>query len=128
MSIAKQVLIFIIRIYQLTVSPILTAALGPSGHCRFTPSCSEYARQAIRLHGAMRGSLLAAWRLCRCHPWGKSGEDWPPQPGRAGTPCAPHRKAGSVTYAAPLELKSILFSNYNDAAPSGAKSAHCHGS
>jgi putative membrane protein insertion efficiency factor len=69
---------FIIRVYQWTLSPVLTAALGPAGCCRFTPSCSEYAREAIRIHGAARGGLLAGRRLCRCHPWGDFGEDFPP--------------------------------------------------
>jgi hypothetical protein len=81
MNIAQQGLIFIIRVYQFTLSPVLAAALGPSGRCRFTPSCSQYAREAIRLHGVMRGGLLAGRRLCRCHPWGDFGEDLPPPPG-----------------------------------------------
>jgi hypothetical protein len=81
MNIAQQGLIFIIRVYQFTLSPVLAAALGPSGRCRFTPSCSEYARQAIRLHGVMRGGFLAGRRLCRCHPWGDSGKDLPPPAG-----------------------------------------------
>jgi uncharacterized protein len=82
MNIAQKGLILIIRIYQFTLSPLLAVALGPSGHCRFTPSCSQYAREAIRLHGAMRGGFLAGRRLCRCHPWGDFGEDFPPPPGR----------------------------------------------
>jgi hypothetical protein len=82
MNIAQQGLIFIIRVYQFTLSPVLAAALGPSGRCRFTPSCSQYAREAIRLHGVMRGGWLAGRRLCRCHPWGDFGEDLPPPAGR----------------------------------------------
>ncbi len=87
MNIAQKGLIFIIRIYQLTLSPVLTAALGPSARCRFTPSCSQYAREVVGLHGAVRGGCLAAGRLCRCHPWGDFGEDLPP-PVRAHLP--PH--------------------------------------
>ena len=49
MNIAQKGLVFIIRIYQLTLSPLLAAAFGASGHCRFTPSCSQYAREAVRL-------------------------------------------------------------------------------
>jgi hypothetical protein len=81
MNVARQVLIFIIRIYQMTISPVLVAFFGPSGCCRFTPSCSSYALEAVRAHGAVRGGYLAARRLCRCHPWGPHGEDYPPPAG-----------------------------------------------
>ncbi|HEX5485483.1 MULTISPECIES: membrane protein insertion efficiency factor YidD [Limnobacter] len=59
----------LIKAYQLSLSPLLP----PS--CRFYPSCSEYAIQAVRIHGALRGSALAAKRLCRCHPWNEGGYD-----------------------------------------------------
>ena len=65
-----------IRLYQLLVSPLL----GP--RCRYWPSCSEYAEQAIHEHGPARGLLLALRRLLRCHPWGGSGVD--PVPPAAG--------------------------------------------
>jgi putative membrane protein insertion efficiency factor len=52
--------------------------------CRFLPTCSTYAGEALRLHGAARGSWLAAKRLCRCHPWGGQGHDPVPEK-RAGT-------------------------------------------
>ena len=58
-----------IRGYQLFVAPILP----PS--CRFYPSCSHYAAEAIERHGICRGSTLALHRLVRCHPWGGSGYD-----------------------------------------------------
>jgi putative membrane protein insertion efficiency factor len=58
-----------IRTYQLLISP----AFPPS--CRYYPSCSDYAAEAVRRHGPWRGSLLAAQRLLRCHPWGGSGYD-----------------------------------------------------
>jgi putative membrane protein insertion efficiency factor len=61
-----------LRAYKLTVSPLI----GPG--CRFTPTCSEYAAQALIAHGPWRGSWLAARRVCRCHPWGGSGYDPPP--------------------------------------------------
>ena len=54
------------------ISPLLG---GMGGGCRFTPNCSNYAREALRLHGAARGSLLAVRRILRCHPWGGHGED-----------------------------------------------------
>jgi putative membrane protein insertion efficiency factor len=63
-----------VRAYQLLVSPLLP----PS--CRFFPSCSEYAAEAIERHGAVRGTNLALRRLARCHPWGGSGYDPVPQP------------------------------------------------
>jgi putative membrane protein insertion efficiency factor len=68
----------LIRLYQLLVSPLLL----PS--CRYLPSCSEYAADAIAQHGAARGSLLAARRLLRCHPWGGSGYDPVPGPHACG--------------------------------------------
>lgn len=58
-----------IRGYQLTISPVLP----PS--CRFTPSCSQYALEAVRRHGALRGSWLALRRIARCHPWNPGGVD-----------------------------------------------------
>ncbi len=67
-------LTLIVRGYQLVLSPLL----GP--RCRFYPSCSSYAVQAISRHGALRGSWLAARRLLRCHPWNPGGVDHvPPQ-------------------------------------------------
>jgi putative membrane protein insertion efficiency factor len=58
-----------ITAYRYTISPML----GPA--CRFHPSCSEYAQQAIDRHGLARGGWLAARRLCRCHPWHPGGHD-----------------------------------------------------
>jgi len=64
-----KLLIGLIRAYQLTFSPFL------GGACRFEPSCSVYAREAIERHGAWRGSLFALRRLTRCHPFGGHGYD-----------------------------------------------------
>ncbi len=66
------------RVYKLTLSP------WTSGACRFLPTCSEYAAQALVLHGPVRGGFLAARRLCRCHPFGGSGFD--PVPPRRANP------------------------------------------
>jgi uncharacterized protein len=66
----------IIRCYQLLLSPLLP----PS--CRYLPSCSDYAAEAIARHGAGRGLWLAVRRLLRCHPWGGSGYDPVPAPFR----------------------------------------------
>jgi len=65
----KVVLIFFIRGYRLLISPLLP----PS--CRFTPTCSEYAIQAIEKYGALRGLYLGARRLLRCHPFHSGGYD-----------------------------------------------------
>ena len=62
-------LVLPISFYQLAISPLL----GPS--CRFTPTCSEYARQALMKHGPIKGLYLAIWRILRCNPWGGSGYD-----------------------------------------------------
>jgi putative membrane protein insertion efficiency factor len=67
----------LIRFYQLAVAPLLP----PS--CRFAPSCSSYALEAVASHGALKGGVLAAQRICRCHPWGGSGFD-PVPPARPG--------------------------------------------
>jgi hypothetical protein len=64
-----KLLVLPIRFYQVCISPLL----GPS--CRFTPTCSEYARQAILKHGPIKGLGLAIWRILRCNPWGGSGYD-----------------------------------------------------
>lgn len=64
-----KLLLGLIRVYQVTLSPY-------TGYCcRFEPSCSKYAAEAIREHGAWRGSWLALRRLSRCHPLGRSGYD-----------------------------------------------------
>jgi putative membrane protein insertion efficiency factor len=67
---------FLLRAYQLLLSPLL----GP--RCRFYPSCSQYALEAVHSHGSLRGSLLALRRLSRCHPWGAGGYD--PVPSEQG--------------------------------------------
>ncbi|MGI5819991.1 MAG: membrane protein insertion efficiency factor YidD [Armatimonadota bacterium] len=74
MSVIRRFAVGLIRLYQRTLS----RALPPS--CRFTPSCSEYAAQAIEAFGLLRGGWMAVRRICRCHPWSEGGED--PVPGR----------------------------------------------
>ncbi len=58
-----------IRVYRVAISPALRAA------CRYTPTCSAYAEEAIGRHGALRGSWLTVRRIGRCHPWGGTGHD-----------------------------------------------------
>jgi putative membrane protein insertion efficiency factor len=65
----RHVLKILIRGYQLAISPLL----GP--RCRFYPSCSQYASEAIEIHGALRGTWLAMKRISRCHPWNEGGLD-----------------------------------------------------
>jgi len=67
------VLVGMIRVYQVVISPMT----GPT--CKYYPSCSHYAVQAIRTHGALRGTGLALWRILRCNPWSLGGvDDVPP--------------------------------------------------
>ena len=73
-------LLGLIRVYQATLSPVLPAVFGPACGCRFHPTCSHYAAGAIRTHGALRGSLLAAWRLLKCTPLHPGGLDPVPPP------------------------------------------------
>lgn len=70
---ARTAAIALIGIYRLVVSPLLTALLGPA--CRFRPTCSEYARDAVAEYGVLRGSELALRRLLRCRPLGGFGYD-----------------------------------------------------
>jgi putative membrane protein insertion efficiency factor len=71
----QHILVFAIRAYRWTISPAQVLLFGPTGGCRFTPSCSRYALDAIREQGATTGTFLAAKRICRCHPWGDCGHD-----------------------------------------------------
>jgi putative membrane protein insertion efficiency factor len=88
MTPAKFILIGLIKGYQWVLSPLKNALFGATGRCRFTPSCSAYAAEAVRRHGALRGAWLAGRRLLRCHPWGDFGPDPVPDVGgKAGSNC-----------------------------------------
>ena len=65
-------LVWLLRAYQVVLSPML----GPN--CRFYPTCSNYAIESVRTHGAARGGLLAVRRICKCHPWNDGGVDHVP--------------------------------------------------
>jgi len=75
----RRLLMGLVQVYRLCLSPWLPP------RCRYLPTCSEYALEALARHGAWRGSRLAARRIARCHPWGGSGfdpvPDIPPVPG-----------------------------------------------
>jgi uncharacterized protein len=75
----QTILIFAIRAYRWTISPAQIFFFGPTAGCRFTPTCSQYAVEAIRSRGAIAGGALAIKRICRCHPWGNCGHDPVPE-------------------------------------------------
>ena len=68
----KQLLIALLRGYRFLISPLYGQV------CRYYPTCSAYALEAVEVHGAARGSWLAARRVCRCHPWAAGGVDHVP--------------------------------------------------
>ena len=73
MSLAARVLLFAVRVYQAFFSALMPSA------CKFYPSCSHYAAEAVRIHGARRGSWLALRRISRCHPFTPGGVDLVPE-------------------------------------------------
>ncbi|AOK30768.1 membrane protein insertion efficiency factor YidD [Burkholderia singularis] len=85
----QTVLFALLRFYKLAVSPLL------GSRCRFYPSCSDYAREAIQYHGAARGTYLAARRLCRCHPFSAGGIDLVPPPPNSDARSAPREADAS---------------------------------
>lgn len=70
-ALPSQVLIGTVRVYQLTLSPII------GRQCRFEPTCSRYFIGAVRKYGAVRGAARGVWRICRCHPFHPGGYDPP---------------------------------------------------
>lgn len=73
MGLIKKILVFLIRTYQVTISPRFS-----HGSCRYTPTCSQYMLEAIEIHGVFKGCLLGIWRILRCNPFSKGG--WDPVP------------------------------------------------
>jgi uncharacterized protein len=82
----KTAIVALLRLYKWLVSPLLPPA------CRFVPTCSEYAAEAVETHGAAVGTLKAAWRIMRCHPFSSGGYD-PVRPSPAAADGPAHRKA-----------------------------------
>lgn len=105
----KRFFIWLIRQYQRHLSPHL------GHHCRFTPTCSQYAVEALEVHGTAKGLLLAGWRILRCNPFGRCGADpvppqgcWRPAPGTAG---------GRTPREAEQALQSLLAEAMNEQEP-----------
>lgn len=82
MNIAQQTLVALVRCYKVVLSPMQHVLFGPGAGCRYDPTCSQYFTDAIKAHGAIRGSWLGLCRIARCHPWGGCGYD--PVPKAAG--------------------------------------------
>jgi putative membrane protein insertion efficiency factor len=91
----KRFLIWLIEFYRREISPLTP----PS--CRYSPTCSAYAKEAIEVHGVWRGTMLAAWRLLRCNPFSRGGFDPVPAKRRAGKPASggdgTNRDASDIT-------------------------------
>jgi hypothetical protein len=94
----RSALLALIRAYQYLVSPWV------GGACRYWPTCSEYAREAIERHGAARGSWMMATRLARCHPYGRGGVDPVPPQFRWRCWCPEHAPDAPDAAAAPARL------------------------
>jgi len=103
----KQAIQFVLRGYKRFISPMLPHS------CRFVPTCSDYALEAVELHGAFRGSLLAAGRLLRCHPFARAGLD--PVP----------RRAEVQTKGPRLTAEQSKFVTLAAGSASGHTSRHC---
>ncbi len=92
-----RLLLAILALYQRWISPVLHSL--SAGGCKYLPTCSEYAATAIATHGPLRGSVLAAWRLLRCHPFAHGGFD--PVPNSRGK-AAPETRSGRPVPHKPL--------------------------
>ena len=76
-KIPRKFVIMLINVYQKTLSPDhgWFKSRFPHGYCRFCPTCSEYSKQAFEKYGVFKGFILANWRILRCNPWSRGGED-----------------------------------------------------
>ncbi len=71
----SRLLILLVRIGRLALTPFVAMTSITPRVCKYEPTCSHYAEQAIRVHGPLRGVLMAGWRLLRCNPWSRGGYD-----------------------------------------------------
>ncbi|HUA64245.1 MAG TPA: membrane protein insertion efficiency factor YidD [Alphaproteobacteria bacterium] len=88
--ILRAILLFFIQLYRWIISPAQVFLFGGGCGCRFTPTCSQYAAEAIRRHGALAGSVMAIGRICRCHPLGGCGDDPVPTRPESEAPLISH--------------------------------------
>jgi len=95
------VLMAAIRTYQYVLSPWVTQ------QCKYYPSCSAYGLEAVRLHGAVRGSRLAVWRILRCNPWSEGGVDYVPAPLATEVPACPVDDLARSVAPDPMDLARI---------------------
>ncbi|WNM24487.1 membrane protein insertion efficiency factor YidD [Demequina capsici] len=89
----RLLLIGIVRAYQLTVSPWIAP------RCKYYPSCSHYGLEALRRHGAIKGTALAVWRVLRCNPWSNGGVDDVPE---VGMPLFRKHESTACTHGEPV--------------------------
>jgi putative membrane protein insertion efficiency factor len=75
LNLPRHLVLALLRVYRWVLSPAKNALLGSAGCCRYLPSCSAYAIEAVQVHGVCRGGRLAVGLVCRCHPWGGDGVD-----------------------------------------------------
>lgn len=71
----SRLLILLVRIGRLALTPFVAMTSITPRVCKYEPTCSHYAEQAIRVHGPLRGMLMAGWRVLRCNPWSRGGYD-----------------------------------------------------
>ena len=98
-AVVNSLLLGMVHLYRYLVSPVLHM-VAPGSGCRFQPTCSAYALEALREHGPLRGTWLTARRVARCHPWGGHGYDPVPQ-GCSCTKATDHQHPTSLETAHP---------------------------
>lgn len=108
----RSLVLILLRLYQWTISPVLHL-LAPGSGCRFYPTCSAYAVEAVQQHGVLRGLWLALRRLSRCHPWGGQGFDPVPQGCSCTPPDDPQHPDDSASAGRPCASKPFSTDSSN---------------